>query len=310
MATSGSTDFTLNRDELIKDALILLGAVGADQSVSSEDNNLANRALNRLIKAWQGQGIHLWTETEATVFLIKGQESYALNAASGDHASKTVVETTLSAAEASGQTILSITDTTGMTASDNIGIELDDGTRQWTTISSVDSSTQVTVAAALTGAAASGSSVYSYTTKLARPLDIISVRVKDNGGYETRTRRVGRDDYFTQGDKSAQGKVIQYYYDPQLSTGRLYVWPTSDNVDDRLKITYRRSLEDVDSGTDTFDFPQEWLDALTYNLAVRLAPAFGKQQKLQSLAPLAEKFKQDMLDYDHEKGSVTIIPAE
>lgn len=310
MATSGSIDFKLNRDELIKDALILLGAVGADQSVSSEDNNLGSRALNRLIKAWQGQGIHLWTETEATVFLEKSQQSYALNASTGDNASQTVVETTLSAAEASGQTILSITSTTGMTASDNIGIELDDGTIQTTTIVSVDSATQVTVTAALTGNAASGNFVFTYTTKLARPLDIISVRVKDKNGYETRVRRIGREDYFNQSDKASTGKIVQYYYDPQLSTGRLYVWPVSETVSDRLKITYRRSLEDMDSGTNDFDFPQEWLDALTYNLAVRLAPAFGKQQKLQSLAPLAERFKQDMLDWDHEKGSVTILPAE
>ena len=66
----------------------------------------------------------------------------------------------------------------------------------------------------------------------------------------------------------------------------------------------------MDSGTDDFDFPQEWFDALVYNLAMRIAPAFGKQNKLQSIAPLAQTFKEEMLDWDNEKADVQIVMAD
>ena len=53
--------------------------------------------------------------------------------------------TTLDADEAASQTVLSVTSTSGFANSDNIGIELDDGTRQWTTISSFVADDTVTV---------------------------------------------------------------------------------------------------------------------------------------------------------------------
>lgn len=308
MSTSGSTNFTLNKDEVIKDALILLGVVGPDQSLSGEDSALASRALNRMIKAWLGQGIHLWANQEATIFLVKDQQVYSLNSTTGDHASNTVVETTLSAAEALGQTILSITSTTGMTASDNIGIELDDGTRQWTTIVSVDSSTQVTVTAALTNAAASGNTVYTYTTRMNRPIAITHAVLRDNNSLDIPVTFISQQEYLDLGQKDTTGTVVRIYYDPQLTTGKLYVWPTSDKVDDRLKIRYSRTLEDMDNSTDNFDFPVEWLDAITYNLALRLAPAFHKTEKIAVIGPLATQFKEDMLSWDREKTSVYVRP--
>ena len=66
-----------------------------------------------------------------------------------------------------------------MAESDKVGIVLDDDTFHWTTISTVDSSTQITIAVATTGAAASGNLVYAYTNDLARPLRIIDVRRRD-----------------------------------------------------------------------------------------------------------------------------------
>src|SRR5690349_18697247 len=50
------------------------------------------------------------------------------------------------------------TSSAGMTIADNIGIKLDDSTRQWTTIVSIDSATQITVTDALTSSAGQGNS--------------------------------------------------------------------------------------------------------------------------------------------------------
>lgn len=119
-------------------------------------------------------------------FFDQDTATYNLNASSGDEASNnsTVVETTISAAEASGQTVLSVTSSTGMTASDVVLIEMDDGTVHSTTIASVDSATQITVTAATDDTAATGNAVFSFTSKLERPLKIVNARLRDQDGND------------------------------------------------------------------------------------------------------------------------------
>lgn len=66
--------------------------------------------------------------------------------------------TTLSAPEASGQTVLSVTSETGFAAGEHVGIILDDGTEHQTTVASTAAGT-ITVDDALPSAAASGNAV-------------------------------------------------------------------------------------------------------------------------------------------------------
>ena len=54
--------------------------------------------------------------------------------------------------------------------------------------------------------------------------------------------------------KTQQGKVVNYYYDPQLVYGILNVWPTAD--DPRLILSMDRPLQDVLDDA-AFDVPQE-----------------------------------------------------
>ena len=277
MATSSSINFTTTRDELIKDAFKKINVLGTYEALADEDLQLAARQLNRMIKAWQIDGIYVWTQREAIIFLRDDVQSYTLGSGStGDHASEltNVVKTTLSAAEAKDQTVLSMTATTGMAVSDNIGIELDDVTRQWTTISALTSTT-VTVATALTGDAASGNTVYTYRTKLNRPLRIVNARLEDENGDDRPVTIFSRQEYFDLVQKDNSSNVSYIYYDAGLtSTGTIYVWPTSDNVKKKLRITYARTLEDFDAAADNPDLPVEWYDAIVYNLAVRISHDF------------------------------------
>ncbi len=311
MTTSGSTNFTDDRNGIISDALTLLGVLGSGQTANANDITFCAKMLNKMIKAWESQGVHLWTETEAIIALRDGVNTYTLvNAAAGDRAGTNVVETTLSAAEASGQTILSLTDTTGMTASDVIGIELDDDTRQWQTISSVDSTTQVTINSALTGAAASGNTVITYTTKLDKPVNIIDIRYKYSDGIERQMIKMGHVEYMSLANKTAEGPCTSYNYSPQLTQGKLYVYPTPDNCGDRLKATVIRLIEDYDASTDNSDLPVAWLECLTLNLVLRVAPAFGisLSKTNPDLIQLANTSLAEMKSWDSEEGSLWIVP--
>ena len=127
--------------------------------------------------------------------------------------------------------------------------------------------------------------------------------------YDRILNSISREEYFGLPDKTSQGQPVSYFYDPQLSTGKLHLWPSPDAIDYSLKITYSRSIEDFDTASDNPDFPQEWLEAITYNLAVRLAPMFGKDQKaLQMIAPMAAQMLQDVKMWDNENGSLSVTP--
>ena len=45
------------------------GALATGETPDAESVTTANYALNALVKGWETSGIHLWTETEGTLWL-------------------------------------------------------------------------------------------------------------------------------------------------------------------------------------------------------------------------------------------------
>lgn len=309
MTTSLSTNYTQTRNEIIADSLTLLGVYGQGDTVTTNDYNFCSNILNKMVKAWEGQGIHLWTQVEGAVFLTADQQSYSLINTATDVAGDDVVFTLLTA-DGSG-TGLTVTSTVGMTALDNIGIKLDDNTIQWTTISAVGSTTTLTLNASLSSTASSGNNVFVFTNRIDRPLDIISMRFRNYSGNERPIEVRGREDFFNMPNKDISGKANIFYYAPAVSTSRLYVWPTADDVGDCLRISYSRRIQDFDTSSDTPDLPQEWLEAITYNLAVRVAPSYGiSTQRLNpDISVIAAYSLAEMQSWDSEAGSIQICPS-
>lgn len=296
MATSGSYDWSLNRDQLILMAFQEINVYGAiDSAVSSEDSTYAVRKLNGMLKMWSIDGVKTPKRKIAYIFPALSSHEYKLGSISGSsNATNSYVSTTISSDEASGQTVLSLTSTSGMTANDYIGIELDNGTRQWTTIVSVDSSVQVTVQTALTGNASSGNTVLSYTTKINKPLKVLyGTRLDLHTNTENSLMVIGHDEYINLPNKSLVGIPNNIYYDKQVIGARpgyssLFVYPEPDDVNTILKIVYTDSIQDLDSSSDDIDLPQEWLYPVMFNLAAELAYSYGKFQELERIQPKAD----------------------
>lgn len=273
MAVSGSYDFSLDRNEIIKGALRLLGVLGFGETPSADEITDASEALNLMIKSWQAESVGLWLNKQITLYMKDNTQAYSLGA-TGDNATLTPYHTHIATAAASGATSLSVDAITSMTASDKIGIELDDGTLQWTTISGTPSGTTVNLAAALTDTAAVDNIVFFYTTISQRPLEIIEARVHDKNDEDITLSIITRTEYMNIVDKDSEGTPNQIYYDPQLTNGKLYVWPSPDDVSDVIILTGKYPIDDFDASTNDACFPQEWHEALKYNLAVRLAPEY------------------------------------
>lgn len=281
MTTSGTVDFTVNRNEIIESALQQIGEVAVGQTMTAEQVATGSRWLNLIVKQWQGQadfapGLKEWSRKRGYIFLQKQEHEYALGS-TGWHATNSYTRTTLNAAEANGQTVLSVTSTTGMTAADNIGIVLDTGYIHWTTIVSTGAGPTVTVTDALTSGASSGNTVFFYTTKITRPISIKQASILDIDGREAPLEKLTFDGYEMIPQKGADGTPVGFYYEGQLGNGVFYTDTDPTDVTDVIRIVYLSNIQNFDSATDTPDYPQEYNLALVMELARYLAPVYGRQ---------------------------------
>lgn len=73
-----STSFSVPRDTIISTALRKLQVI--ELGTTPDANTLSNAAqsLNIMIKAWQSQGIKLWTVQEYPIPLVAGQNTYTI----------------------------------------------------------------------------------------------------------------------------------------------------------------------------------------------------------------------------------------
>ncbi len=278
MTTSNSVDFSLSRDDIIYAAAGENGDVAEGEAMTPDRLEAYALRLNSWVKSLMAQGAKLWALKQATLFLSTGTAQYALGS-TGTHCSNDYVQTILSTDEALGSTSLGLTAFAGMSASDNIGIVLDDGTLQWTTISGAPGAV-TTIATGLASAASAGAVVFTYTTKINRPqrIDSETAYWRSPASQDTPVKMISRSEYAQLSNKSARGKLVQAYYDPQLINGQLSVWPTPDSAGDVLRFTYERILEDFDASTDTPDFAIEWGEALIIGLAAKMARSAGMSQ--------------------------------
>lgn len=77
---------------------------------------------------------------------------------------------------------------------------------------------------------------------------------------------------------TASGTPIQLSYQPFVNYGELSVWPTPDTSvpsGSTVTLTCQEPFDMFTSGTETADFPQEWQNALIYNLALTLSDEFS-----------------------------------
>lgn len=310
MTTSGTIAYDRTGAQIAEQAARLIRIIGIDETLDTtaggqEDQIL--ESLNLMIKTHQMK-LGLWRYREARMFLVDGTSAYTLApTASTNYACdiSELSETTLDADEAAGQTILSVASTSqggGFANADTILVVQDDDTIHASTIASFSAGDTVTLNDALTAAASSGNKVYAYTTAAPRPLKIISAR-RLNAGNEIEMFNLSREEYFNLSNKASTGTPVQYYYDPQQGTGKVYLWPTPDSVDHTINYTYLDELEIITANTETSNFPQEWMEYLVYGLAVRIAPLYGVEVSNAILAVYTEA-KSLLEGWDQDDASV------
>jgi len=409
MATSGSYDYSLNRNEIIQEALELIGVLDPTETLSSEDAVSCSKSLNLMVKAWTKQDIGLWAKKELALFPSQYGYQYNIGPSSSHHCTASWVKTELASAAAAAATSIVVDSITGfynsydrdgiMTAAtpggassltlngalvtngiayltdqrkiliysdandsgitfsvtgtdatgaavtetitgpnttsvystktyasvsaisvsgagtgsieigqvgEHIGVERTSGVLQWTHAGAAVTTTTITLVTALTTAAAVDNHVYTYNIKAQRPTEILEARLINDDDTDTPLSILSRENYLNINDKRGSdvaGDPVQIYYDKQITNGILNVWPPSNDVKKYIKLTGKYMFDDLDSSTDDFDFPQEWLETLAWNLACRIAPKYGKKLDPVFIAEAKNMFKESK-DFDIEMAPV------
>lgn len=287
-----------------------MAAIGirTDQrALSYSEVSEASDELNIMIKSWKTKD-YLWKTTEGTLFLVNNQPSYKLDGLTAN-ATENYSTTTTTADAAAAATSIVVTSTSGFVIGYNIGVVQDNNTILWTTIANIVGLT-ITLTDALTYSATSGNNVYCYETKINRPELINSLRVRSSTGTDLPTTALARDSYFNIPVKTNSARPNQWYYDKQLSYGTIYLWPTPNSVSDTVNFTFQKMFFDIDSAATDPDFPIEWINALSLNLALRMARIKGKDfQFREQLKRDADEALSDVQGYDREPASIYFQPA-
>jgi len=294
-----STNYSINRDELIADAFAEIGVGVEGEDLDPSDISFAARRLNSMIKHWMVHGFRMWKRQRHPITLVANQSSYTIGQkASGITTSTTANKLVDTSADfitdaTVGDTVLNETDSTS------------------TTISAIDSKTQLSVSSDIF---TSGES-YSITTadeSLPRPDRILECNRIYNGN-EVPMTPMSLQEYNNLPNKSQTGTPINYFYDPELTNGRLYLWltpGTSEATDFTVEIVAVTQVTDMDNSTDLFDFPQEWYEPLLLNLAYKLSGPYGGLSigEKRVLKRDAQQVLDDAIDYDQDQTSVFIQP--
>jgi hypothetical protein len=148
------------------------------------------------------------------------------------------------------------------------------------------------------------------TGKIPRPVGIVEARSVRADGTETPLVPYSRDEYMALPLKSSTGPTNIYYYDPQMTNGIFYVWPVETDLTSVVKFTARTPIQNFVNAADTPDLPDEWFDAIHFNLALRMAPAFKIDAKqYQMIKDQAGITLLDANGFDREQGvSIQFAP--
>jgi hypothetical protein len=258
MATSGSTDYTSTRLQIITSALEYVDGLSTGESVATADNTMASRSLNTLVKSLQLQGVNLWSRTWIQEVLsptsvVTGSDGNAYYCVKS-HTSSTATEPITGA--------------------------------NWTTYWEKTSETSAGAWADVTA--------YNYIgdfTLASTYINVDNAFIREDTGslhYDYPLQIQSFGSYLDITDKLTSGRGVPtgLFFNEQLGGMEGYLWPTPEDGM-VLHMLATRTLEDFDADGDTPDFPVRWHKTLELGVAVDIAPKYGiwgtKLQQLKAL---------------------------
>lgn len=146
-----------------------------------------------------------------------------------------------------------------------------------------------------------------------RALRVTSCRYRRNG-IDVPMNMFSRQEYFDQPNKTVSPSIpVNFYFDPKVDEGTLYLWPCpSDTAASEYAIhyTYVRFIDVMDASNNTLDFPQQWIEPITWNLAKRLMTQYPTNDPslMQLVLAQAGESYSELIQWDNEPASIYLQP--
>lgn len=147
-----------------------------------------------------------------------------------------------------------------------------------------------------------------------KPMRVQSIRRRITAsGIDTPLWELSRQEYDDLPNKSTAAVPTSFYYDPQRATGPLYIWPTASTAvaaAQTLRVTWLRRIQDFDASNNDPDLPQEWLEALIWNLADNLETEYpvNDPRRAAKIERMAAQSLAEIESWDTEPASLYLQP--
>lgn len=142
-----------------------------------------------------------------------------------------------------------------------------------------------------------------------RPLRVLMAFIRNPQGNDTVLQQVSRQEYMSLGVKTSQGTPNQFYYDPQLDNGKLFLYNVPNGTGYTVHLQVQSPISDVTNPASTPEFPSEWFNCLKFGLADQLALEYGVSAQVRAeLSRRADKYLEEMTDWSQEEAATDFQP--
>jgi hypothetical protein len=301
MAVSGTNNFSVTRDDIIKASLRSLGVLAIGETPETEDYLNCSQALNIMIKSWAQQGFALWVYESVILQMMEDVHVYPLGPTAA-YVGKIVINNGGSGYPSSGTVTLTGGGGSGATGT----YTAEGGVITAITVTaggnSYTSAPTVSFSGAGTGADATA---FLVGITMSRPLRIIQAFMRNSNRLDIPLTEISRNDYNILGSKFSLGQPNQYYYDNQLPNGQLYVYSNPVDSDHTVHLQVQRQFYDMNTGSDEFDFPQEAFQALKWGLCAELCAEYMiNPQMITYIEQKAQAKIDELFNWSQEDASV------
>ena len=267
MSTSGSTNFTLTRNELIQEALERVGAVAEGQNPTAGQQASAAKSLNIIIKKWQNE--HKFEHKKVMRFKVLTASSEVTGS--------------------DGEVYTCILNHTSAAA--NQPITGANYRMYWKQEGS-------TGGVWATATAYAGVQEFTLDTDI---IDVAEVYFRDETPTDHPIDIIGYNDYLKISDKYSDTTIpTKCVLKKEVDSIRVFLYPRPSDTDYTFIYYGTMPIEDFDGATNNPDLPVEYFDALCEELSDVIAQKTGDYEASNFMRDRAKDSKKNIRDTDHQ----------
>jgi len=282
MTTSGVYAETTSTQQIIRQAMLNIGCLDADEAPGPREYDDCRRMLNMMVSQWMGKsdfapGLKVWTRKRGYVFLSPKTYQYQLSSFNTQGWTNSFTKMQLMGSVGVGTNIITLTGTVAV--GQYIGLVCSDGTLFWTKIATITPT--ITTVDNLTVSANGGANAYVYTTPAQYPVNIEAAVLRDDQDGDSPLRIMLQSTYDALSNKTDPtnfGDPTSIYYEENLGFTTVYTdVGAAQDVTKYIVLTYMEPVQKFINPTDEPEYPEELYQAIHFSLSKLIAPMFKKK---------------------------------